>query len=211
MVAAHHLIWTIYGYWLPNDPRGSMSQVIRDEVIAKLGESHFERKPTQPSPSELRAFHEESAKVLKHELRALSDQEANGVGSAFAEVIRDRNYTCYACAIMPDHVHLLIRKHRDDAETMIAELQRASRIGVLDIGQRPLEHPIWGGPGWKVFLRTREDIRRVIRYIERNPEKARLPSQQWSFVSPYDGWLPSQLSTKRPANPQARRKPKREN
>ena len=31
--------------------------------------------------------------------------------------MRERNYTCYGCAIMPDHVHLLIRKHRDQAES----------------------------------------------------------------------------------------------
>ena len=23
IVIAHHLIWTAYGWWLPNDPRGS--------------------------------------------------------------------------------------------------------------------------------------------------------------------------------------------
>jgi len=25
MIIAHHLIWTAYGFWLPNDPRGSSS------------------------------------------------------------------------------------------------------------------------------------------------------------------------------------------
>jgi hypothetical protein len=26
MIAGYHLIWTAYGWWLPNDPRGSTSQ-----------------------------------------------------------------------------------------------------------------------------------------------------------------------------------------
>ena len=29
MVAGYHLIWTVYGYWLPNDPRGSTSTEVR--------------------------------------------------------------------------------------------------------------------------------------------------------------------------------------
>ena len=35
IVIAHHLIWTAYGWWLPNDPRGSNSQVIRSDVIGR--------------------------------------------------------------------------------------------------------------------------------------------------------------------------------
>jgi REP element-mobilizing transposase RayT len=38
--------------------------------------------------------------------------DINLIGSAFAGVMRDTPFTCYACAIMPDHVHLVIRKHR---------------------------------------------------------------------------------------------------
>lgn len=209
MIAAYHLLWTIYGYWLPNDPRGSVSQRIRNDSIADLGPVHFERKREQPSRKELRDFQKESAKVLRFELRKLSVDELAGVATAFAEVIRARTYTCYACAIMPDHVHLLIRKHRDSAEEMIAELQRASRLAVLDVGERPIEHPVWGGRGWKVFLRNSDDIHRVVRYIECNPEKSGLPPQRWSFASEYDGWLPGQVSTQRPANPQAKRRPAR--
>jgi hypothetical protein len=33
IVVAHHLIWTAYGWWLPNDPRGSMSNFVSSEVI----------------------------------------------------------------------------------------------------------------------------------------------------------------------------------
>ena len=34
MIAAYHLIWTIYGAWLPNDPRGSGSEKVAADVIA---------------------------------------------------------------------------------------------------------------------------------------------------------------------------------
>jgi hypothetical protein len=41
-----------------------------------------------------------------------------------------------------------------------------------------------------VFLETRDDIERIIRYIRANPGKAGLPAQDWRFVRPYDGWTP---------------------
>ena len=43
-VIAHHLIWTLYGHWLPNDPRGSGSRELLDEKFAPLGEIHHGRK-----------------------------------------------------------------------------------------------------------------------------------------------------------------------
>lgn len=91
---------------------------------------------------------------------------------------------------MPDHVHLLIRKHRDSAEMMIENLQQASRQDLIDSGRRAPTHPVWGGPGWKVFLYTQEDFIRVIDYIANNPVKIGKPRQHWGFVKEYDGWLP---------------------
>src|SRR5205823_363005 len=68
MIAGFHLIWTAYGWWLPNDPRGSSSHDIRVERIEELGPLHYGRKLVQPLPAELRAFYESAAAVLKHEL-----------------------------------------------------------------------------------------------------------------------------------------------
>jgi hypothetical protein len=39
---------THYGWWLPNDPRGSRSHEIRNPMIANLGELHYGRKRLQP-------------------------------------------------------------------------------------------------------------------------------------------------------------------
>jgi len=190
MVVAHHLIWTAYGWWLPNDPRGSSSHEIRCAEIVGLGELHRGRKKVQPAAGDIRKFYEAACKILKHDLLKFSADEIRVLGEEFADVIRRRTYTCYACAIMPDHVHLLIRKHRDKAEQMIEHFQVASREAIVAVGSRPPGHPVWGGPGWKVYLETREDIQRVIKYIEENPIKSRRPRQTWDFVTPYEGWLP---------------------
>jgi hypothetical protein len=151
MVIGHHLIWTAYGWWLPNDPRGSSSHEIRVERIADLGELHHGRKAVQPSSAELRHFYEEARQVLKHELLTFDADQRVIIADAFAEVIAERPYTCYACAILAEHVHVLIRKHRDKAEEMIEHPQARSRQRLIEAGKRLPEHPVWGGPGWKVF------------------------------------------------------------
>lgn len=191
MVAGYHLIWTAYGWWLPNDPRGSHSEEIRVERIADLGELHHGRKVVQPPGCEIRRFYGEAKEVLQHELLTFTDEEMRMIAGSFGAVIRSRQYACYACAVMPDHIHLVMRRHADKAEGMIEQFQTASRLFLIDVGLRRPEHPVWGGEGWKRFLNTREDIERVIRYVRENPLKARRPEQRWPFVRPYDGWLPT--------------------
>src|SRR4051794_35533665 len=101
MVIAYHLVWTLYGWWLPNDPRGSMSRSIASDVISELGALHYGRKRVQPSSREIRAFYEVAATKLKHPLLTLAPTEFPVIARAFASVISAQGYTCYACAVMP--------------------------------------------------------------------------------------------------------------
>lgn len=188
IVIAHHLIWTAYGWWLPNDPRGSMSRFVAFDPIRELGELHYGRKRVQPASSEIRAFYDRARDTLTFDLLTFDEVAVETIANAFAHLIQSERYTCYACAIMSDHVHLLIRKHKHQAEQMIQNFQQASRSLLRTDGSRSVEHPVWGGPGWKVFLDHPDDIRRTIRYIDDNPIKARQPKQHWNFVMPYDGW-----------------------
>jgi REP element-mobilizing transposase RayT len=188
MVIGYHLVWTAYGWWLPNDPRGSMSRCIASDVLAELGALHYGRKRVQPPSRVIRKFYEDAEELLKFPLLTFDPVEIDAIGEGFASVIQKERYTCYACALMPDHVHVLIRKHRDSAEQIIAKLQEGSRGCVIERRVREVFHPVWGGGGWKVFLDSPADIRRTIRYIEKNPIKARLSEQMWGFVSGYDDW-----------------------
>lgn len=160
-------------------------------MISDLGDLHLGRKKVQPSSREIQEFYKEAKGVLRYELRTFVESEIEVVACSSRETLKRRRYTCYACALMPDHVHMVIRRHRDHAEDMIEHLQNDSRLALLDAKYRESNHPVWGGPGWKVFLDTPDDIRRTIRYVEENPIKIRWPVQQWDFVTPYDGWLPT--------------------
>jgi REP element-mobilizing transposase RayT len=188
LVIAYHLIWTAYGFWLPNDPRGSSSHKVIQKNIAELGNFHFGRRKKQPTGKAIREFQEKAATVLKYSLSRFDHSEVREIAEAFMEVVDVHKYTCYACAIMPDYVHILVRKHKHSAEEMIDNLQSFSRLRLRNINLRPCDHPVWGGEGWKVFLYHPIEIRGIIHYIEENPVKWGLPQQKWPFVVTYDNW-----------------------
>jgi hypothetical protein len=60
VVAGYHLIWTAYGWWLPNDPRGSTSQQINCVTLQDSGELHFGRKRVQPARRVVKSFYAEA-------------------------------------------------------------------------------------------------------------------------------------------------------
>lgn len=189
LVIAYHLVWTIYGVWLPNDPRGSGSQEVRREAMANLGEPHLGRKSVQPRSTEIRRFYQEATPRLQHAVQRLEGEAIASAARGLAESIKENRYTVYATAIMPDHVHLVVRKHRDSAESMLQNLKTQSRDYLVADGLCQPAHPCWAaGDGWKTYLDHPDAVRRTITYVERNPIKDGLPRQSWGFVVPYDGW-----------------------
>lgn len=187
-VLAHHLVWTNYGTWLGNDPRGSGSNEVYTPRLALLGNVHRGRRKVQPRRSDVKCFYEIAEPELAFPVIRFNAAQIHDVAEAFADVIRKYSYTCYACAIMPDHVHLVIRKHQHQGEEMLENFQRHSRIAPGLVDQAMMEHPIWTKGGWDRYLDSPAAIRSRIRYVEGNPEKDGLTRQAWPFVVPYDNW-----------------------
>ena len=48
MIIAYHAIFTTYGTWLPNDPRGSYSENVYNAELAELGAIHYGRQELRP-------------------------------------------------------------------------------------------------------------------------------------------------------------------
>ena len=191
MVAGYHLIWTVYGYWLPNDPRGSTSSEVRIASIKALGPLHYGRKKQQPPSATIQEFHEKVRAVLAHSVLTMDDDAILQIGEIIGREIAAKEYVCHACAVMPDHVHILIRRHHDRAEDVVAHFQETTRTGLIESGKRSPTHPVWTkGPGWKGFLNTVRDFERTIQYVRCNPLEIGRAEQVWGFVTSYDGWLP---------------------
>jgi REP element-mobilizing transposase RayT len=153
-----------------------------------VGELHIGRKAMQPRRGEVRTFYAQAEPLLAHPVIRFDASQRGAIGTALGEEIRRTPYTCWACAVMPDHLHLVIRKHRHQAEEMIERLQEATRAALVRDALVPDDHPVWTSGGWRKFLDSAEAVGRCLAYVERNPGREGMPQQAWDFVVPYDGW-----------------------
>ncbi|MCE5277941.1 MAG: hypothetical protein ABFD92_00820 [Planctomycetaceae bacterium] len=188
MVIASHIIMTGYGHWLPNDPRGSLSRELREVKLAPLGEIHFGRKAIQPTREQLRAFHKAAKEQLEHPILWFEQPHRAAIAQAIAQVVQEDRLTCYACAILPNHVHLLIRRHRQTPQVTLHRLRTLSRELLRTRELCPHEHPIWSADAFTLYKDSIQQMRTCIAYIDGNPPKHRLPPQRWDFAVPYDNW-----------------------
>jgi hypothetical protein len=175
-----------------NDPRGSGSSDFADLKFEPLGPIHFERKDheAQPTREELREFHRRHQELLNFPVFWIDETIRGEVASAIAEVIRLRGYTCYACAICGNHLHLVIRKHKDHPTAIwdnFAEDIR-SRLRLRFPDRISVNHPVISARPYKVYLSSQAEVNGRINYINDNPVKEGLPPQQWEFVNAYDNW-----------------------
>ncbi len=187
MVIAHHLILTGYGHWLPNDPRGSTSREVVAGKLRGLGELHVGRKFPKPPRQIFKSFYRNAQSQLEHPILWFDSAKRQVIADAFAQTVQDCRYTCFACAILSNHAHLIIRKHRDRAETMIDRLRTESSAWLCRLADVPDNHPVWNTGHYKKFLFTPEDITRTVAYIRNNPAREQIREQDFSFVKLYSG------------------------
>jgi hypothetical protein len=187
-VIAHHLIFTGYGHWLGNDPRGSGSSALRVEKFEALGPIHFGRKIVQPSKEELRAFYRDAEQLLDHETIWFDAPMRAVIADAFGKVIKDSGYTAYAGAVLQNHAHDLNRVHRDKADEMWEKLAVASRDALRAERLVPKDHPVWSNRPYVVFKTTVRSVENCVGYINDNFQKHGLPLEIYPWITPYDGW-----------------------
>jgi REP element-mobilizing transposase RayT len=190
MIIAHHLIWTLYGHWLVNDLRGSGSETIRNAKFEPLGPIYHGRKPKhlQPSRSELKAFHQKAEPLLNFPRFWIDEVKRQAIANAIAKIVAERHYTVWACAILSNHAHMVIRRHRDDALAMWNAVADATQRALWKFANVDANHPVWSDRPYKVFLRTPEEVHGRIGYVKCNPEKEGLPAQRYDFVQSYNNW-----------------------
>ncbi len=196
MLAAH-VIFGAYGFWLPNDPRGSWSTFVGSWELFRYGRA----TKTNESRSVAHSPHDRAGRLaakqdLKRPAVAFSGVQALAVSRGFARYAQRSGLAILACAILPDHVHLVIGRHRIGAKQVVIPLKGAATTQLIDEGLHPFAHlpPEKGRPpkcfargGWSVYLDSVEDVFRAIQYVDENPLKEGKPRQRWSFVVGFEG------------------------
>jgi REP element-mobilizing transposase RayT len=196
MIHGYHVIWGAYGFWLPNDPRGSWSNFVASWELARFGAAtrSAERRPVDLG--QWSQWRDSAQEALKFPPVVLSVQQARSVGGGFGNGVRKSRFAIWACSILPEHVHLVIGRHRYGVE-QIANLLKGEATKQLTTESL---HPqaryrqangklpsMWAERQWKVYLDNEAAIENAIRYVEENPVKEGKPRQRWSFVAPFPG------------------------
>jgi len=196
MIHAYHVIWGTYGFWLPNDPRGSWSDFVASWELALFGKATKSLDRPQVDIQQWKIWREEAIKALRFPPVHLTGLQARGVGTGFANGCQKSRFIIWACSILPQHVHLVIGRHRYKVEQICnllkgeattelkAESMHPQSRFAINNGKLP---SMWGEQQWKVYLDTEESIENAIRYVEVNPVKEGKSLQNWSFVTPFAG------------------------
>ncbi len=191
MIYAFHLTWTTYGHWFPNDPRGSWSQEIWQPAlrqVRELDEDRFVLQPRAVPKAVLQRFMNRARSSLRHRTVVLGREEIVLVGTAFEEVLIGKGVCTLGCAIMRDHVHVLVRRPDCSHERLVSALKgrSAQRVrahrGIPIAARRSERVPIWTVGYWVRYVPKVDVAEGVARYIEENPPRHGLPVQRWGFV-----------------------------
>ncbi len=191
MVLAYHCIFGAYGFWLPNDPRGSGSDYIASWELLRYGpatRTHSKRSVAYRPHDE--ALRREAKEDLKFPPVLFTGRQALTAAEGFAWAAREGKYMIHACAALPDHVHLVIGRHSRHVRKIVGHVKaRATRLLHLRDGWA-VDRPVWGEHGWNVFLSTADEVDYAIAYVNDNPPKESKPLQRWSFVTPFNASIP---------------------
>jgi len=196
MIHGYHVIWGAYGFWLPNDPRGSWSDFVYSWELARFGKSTKSCERTEIDGTAWDTWRRAAITGLRYTPIRFTDEQVRAVAAGFAHGVLKSGYTIWACSILAEHVHMVIARHTYKVEQICNLLKgeatrqlkaQSLHPHVLHADRRGKFPSTWAEQEWKVYLDSEPAIETAIRYVEENPEKEGQPRQSWPFVTPFAG------------------------
>lgn len=192
MVRAYHAIFCACGFWLPDDPRGSWSEWVRQWELRRFGEAtKTNTRHSVAGASHARSDRFAAKSALKYPPVSFAGKQALAIGQGFRRAICESDYDCLACAVLPEHVHMVVARHAHPIERIVGHLKARASLRMRELGIHSLAEferedgsipSPWAEKCWKVFLDSDQDLCRAVLYVEHNPIKEGNPRQAWSFV-----------------------------
>ena len=191
-ILALHFILCFYGFWLPNDPRGSGSRWVRSRALYEAGGAGTLHLADGERSVAARRIDPEWRRrayaALKHPPVRLVGLQARSVARGLARAAEEAGYEIWRCAILRHHVHLVTaphaRRYAQMAGHIKARVTQQMRADAthpfLDTGGEII-NPLWGRGCRCRFVTSRWWLGGALKYVGDNPEKERLPRQRWQF------------------------------
>ncbi len=193
MVRWYHLIMTAYGFWLPNDPRGSWSDFVGAWELRKFGpatKTTARRSLAHDSHDVARRLAAKQA--LKYPPVRFDERQRHVIAAGFATAVAESAYTVVACCVGHDHTHLVIARHARTIEQIATHLKSKATMSLVRNDCHPLHlhrkpggstPTPWAAGVWSVFINDEPQLRAAIQYVQRHPMKEGLPPQPWAFIA----------------------------
>lgn len=192
MIVGYHVIFSTYGFWLPNDPRGSWSDFVGSWDLFRYGPATKTTETRSLAHRDHdRALRKAAKSALKYPPVNFTGLQARAVARGFAVYVEKAKIPVWACAILPDHVHLVVGRSAIPVERLVIQLKGNATGQLLREGIHPMARygvgdgrtpKCWVRGQWKVFLDS-PDVPRAIRYVQSNPPREGKRPQAWSFVT----------------------------
>ena len=181
MILGTHSIISTYGFWLPNEPRGSWSDFVANWELYRYGPATkvTTHRSVAHRPYD-RCLKREMQRVLKHPPVLFTGQQARIVGQSLQRV----PYPIHALVILKNHLHIVLGRIDRDIRRAISHINSEATRALRAAGHF-VDHSPWADHGWNVLLDCDEDVHRSIDYTNKNPEREGLPRQTWNCVRPY--------------------------
>lgn len=196
MIHGYHVIWGTYGFWLPNDPRGSWSDFVYAWELAKFGKATKSTERANVDPAQYDTWRKSARNALKYPPVTLTGNQAREIGNGFKRFIKKSKLAVWAYSILPEHVHFVLGRHHYKMESAANLLKGEATRRLVEVGDHPMAKyrnskqrlpSMWGEKQWIVFLDSEEAIENAIRYVQDNPIREHLKPQKWTFVTPFTG------------------------
>jgi REP element-mobilizing transposase RayT len=193
VIIASHLILCAYGFWLPNDPRGSWSDFVGSWDLFKFGPATKvnDRRSYAHDPHD-RELRRAAKLALKYPPVRFNEAQRRAIAQGFARACAEADYHCFACCIGHDHAHLILRRHERDPLIIAGHLkahatreltrQNIHRLATF-IGKRGSAPTPWSEYSWNVFIDDDAQLHAAIRYVQQHPSKEGLSRQTWEWTT----------------------------
>ncbi len=195
MVHGYHVVFGTYGFWLPNDQRGSWSDFVAGWDLhlqgpVMKGTEHYQLTDGQ------RQWQKTTKLKLKYPEVFLNGQQALAVAHGFEQAIKKSGFKIWACSILPQHVHLIVARHRFKVEYIAGLLKGEATKAFKREGLHPLNlykdkfgntPTPWNGRSYHGFLDSGREIEDAMAYVIENPLKEGKKRQEWRFVESFAG------------------------
>src|SRR5207302_1797405 len=127
-VIGFHIICCTYGFWLPNDERGSGSDFVRSEALTNFGPANpvSHRRSVAREPYDFRV-REMARASLRYPPVLFTLEQIGAVGRGIArELERFHAADVHAFVTLRDHIHMLTGPCRYDVRRFAGRLKGAA-------------------------------------------------------------------------------------